>query len=523
MSRPVRRSRPWSTRSCRDCLGWGWLDRPRCKACWGFVAKATGRHCDICQREVAATDGICRLCRRQASLIAGPDNKTRVDLTVAARTGHQLFIIGTLRPRGGPPPRPALAEPTSVGLHSVPPRWTELTLFDMPRNLRGVSSKQPLLDPQLAEFLTSRAARIAELRGWPPRTVSSVGRGIRILCAVHRPGERIRASTIAQLTHTAVPANHVLEVFEDLEIFLDDRPDSLDLWCQKHLAFLAPGIRAELDTWIRILRHGTPRRRPRARSTIITLLSLILPFLTEYGGKYTTLRQVKRDDLTAWLAHRPHRAYDASALRSLFGTLKAERLVFANPMRGVNGGKLATTIPASLTAEEVEVIAHAALQDPALRVVVALSGVHALPAHQIRTMLLEQVDLAGRRLDPECLNRPLDDYTAEAITNYLDYRHRRWPKSTNPHLLISRNTATTTAAVGTFWMDKLVKPLPVGLDRLRQDRILEEALASGADPLHLAHVFSLGAKASLRYAAAVTASAAEQERQRSRTDGAVRG
>lgn len=59
-------------------------------------------------------------------------------------------------------------------------------------------------------------------------------------------------------------------------------------------------------------------------------------------------------------------------------------------------------------------------------------------------------------------------------------------------------------------MDRLVKDLPVGVDRLRQDRILEEALASGADPLHLAHVFSLGAKASLRYTSAVSPSDAEQ-------------
>ncbi|MFF6816000.1 hypothetical protein ACFZAG_40145 [Streptomyces sp. NPDC012403] len=47
----------------------------------------------------------------------------------------------------------------------------------------------------------------------------------------------------------------------------------------------------------------------------------------------------------------------------------------------------------------------------------------------------------------------------------------------------------------------------MGLDRLRQDRILEEAPASGADPLHLAHVFSLGAKTSLRYTTAVAPSA----------------
>ncbi|MEU6890000.1 hypothetical protein ABZ918_33410 [Streptomyces viridosporus] len=394
-------------------------------------------------------------------------------------------------------------------LRSVSPRWTELTLFDLPRDLRGVSSKRPLLDADLAAFLTIRAEQIAELRGWPSRTVGSVGRGIRTLCAVHRPGERIRASTITQLTHTAVPTNHVLEVFEGIEIFLDDRPDPLDVWCQKHLALLGPGVRAELDTWISVLRHGTTRRRPRARSTVTTLVRLVLPFLTEYGRKYTTLRQVTRNDLTNWLAHRPHRAYEASALRSLFSTLKAERMIFANPMRGINGGKLTTTIPAWLTTEEVEAVAHAALQDPALRVVVALSGIHALASHEIRKMLLDQVDLAGHRLDPEGLNRPLDEYTAGAITDYLDYRHRRWPNSTNPHLLISRNTATTATPVGTFWLDKLVRPLPIGLDRLRQDRILEEALANGADPLHLAHVFSLGAKTSLRYTTAVAGSAAE--------------
>ncbi|MFH9043559.1 hypothetical protein ACH4FA_30030 [Streptomyces sp. NPDC017966] len=188
-----------------------------------------------------------------------------------------------------------------------------------------------------------------------------------------------------------------------------------------------------------------------------------------------------------------------------------ERLIFSSPMRGIKGGRLTTTIPSPLTAEEVAEVAQAAQQDPALRVVVALSGIHALAAHQIRTLLLDQVDLAGCRLELESLNRPLDEYTAEAITNYLDYRRSRWPSSTNPHLLISRNTATTTTAVGTFRQDKLVKPLPVGLDRLRQDRILEEAPASGADPLHLAHVFSLGAKTSLRYTTAVAPSAAEHE------------
>ncbi|WP_179155050.1 hypothetical protein [Microbispora sp. GKU 823] len=38
------------------------------------------------------------------------------------------------------------------------------------------------------------------------------------------------------------------------------------------------------------------------------------------------------------------------------------------------------------------------------------------------------------------------------------------------------------------------------MERLRMDRILEEALACGGDPLHLALVFGLGTKTAIRYA-----------------------
>lgn len=71
------------------------------------------------------------------------------------------------------------------------------------------------------------------------------------------------------------------------------------------------------------------------------------------------------------------------------GLTPAGMKVFDKPMRGIKGGKVAIKIPASLTTDEVESVALAALQDPALRVVVALSGIHALPARQIRSMLVE--------------------------------------------------------------------------------------------------------------------------------------
>ncbi|MEU9480945.1 hypothetical protein [Streptomyces sp. NPDC048191] len=53
------------------------------------------------------------------------------------------------------------------------------------------------------------------------------------------------------------------------------------------------------------------------------------------------------------------------------------------------------------------------------------------------------------------------------------------------------------------------------LERLRVDRQLEEAMAKGPDPLHLAEVFGLDEKTAIRYAdlaRALLGEAAEQER-----------
>ncbi|WP_282791963.1 hypothetical protein [Streptomyces sp. CC224B] len=62
--------------------------------------------------------------------------------------------------------------------------------------------------------------------------------------------------------------------------------------------------------------------------------------------------------------------------------------------------------------------------------------------------------------------------TAERLT----YRHRRWPASTNPHLLVSQKTALDSDQpaihIGTL---RGVLPQGVTMDGLHQDRILNEA------------------------------------------------
>jgi hypothetical protein len=473
-----------------------------CKACRSFASTHPAGTCTTCGRDLPVDAGVCRPCRKQASLVAGPANKTALDLSVAAITGHQLwFHFGRLAraERKQADVLPAAAQPRPVRLRS---RWIQLLLFDVPRDLSGVSAQLPPLDADLAERLHTEAGRLAELRGWSPRTLSLTQRGLRILMAVYGPGEPVRAGTVRQLTVRNMPFPHIIDVLAAAGVLDDDRPDTLAAWLDEQLAGLPAQIRAELDTWLGLRRHGGPRRRPRSRKTIVRDIHSIRTFLSGAGARYSTLRQVTRDDINTWLASRPGRSrpQDASTLRSLFGTLKTERLIFANPTRGIHVGRNNPSVPAPLPAHLLAETATAAKDHPALPVVIALVGVHALLPGQIRHLRIDQVDLASRRLHPGGLDRPLDELTASAIRSYLDFRDQRWPATASPFLLVTRKTAHTGEAVSRFWMTSLFRGLPVTAQQLRDDRIIEEALSGRADPLHLAAVFGFGPRTGLRYA-----------------------
>lgn len=492
-------------RSCDHCLTWGMLTERLCKACRSFASSHPTGSCFTCGRDLPVDTGVCRPCRKQATLIVGPANKTTVDLSVAAVTGHQLrFLIGH-------PGRPRHVRADTPGEEAAPPRavrtqprWIQMLLFDMPRDLSRVSTQLPPVDADLAGRLQVEAGRLAELRGWSPRTLSLTERGLRILAAVHGPGELVRASTVRQLTARNVPFPHIIDVLAAVGVLEDDRPDTLALYLDEQLAGLPDQIRTELDTWLGIRRNGGPRRRPRSRETIVGNVHSIRTFLIDAGSRYSTLRQVTHDDIARWLASRPGRSrpQDASTLRSLFTTLKAERLIFANPARRIRVGRRNPSVPVPLPVHLLTATAEAAGHDPALRAVVALAGVHALQPGQIRHLRTDQVDLPGRRLHPGGLDRPLDEFTAAAIRGYLDFRGTRWPATASPYLLVTRKTAHTGEPVSRFWMDRLFRNLPVTTGQLRDDRIVEEALSGRADPLHLAAVFGFGPRTGLRYAQA---------------------
>jgi hypothetical protein len=146
--------------------------------------------------------------------------------------------------------------------------------------------------------------------------------------------------------------------------------------------------------------------------------------------------------------------------------------------------------------------AVATASTPAIRLILALAAIHAARPKAIRELLLDDVDLGNRRLVIDGHARPLDELTRRIIIDWLHSRRDRWPNTTNPHLLITQQTALETGPVGRHWVTEAVRRQAATLERLHVDRQLEEALTHGPDPLHLSVVFGIDEKTAIRYAAA---------------------
>ena len=94
----------------------------------------------------------------------------------------------------------------------------------------------------------------------------------------------------------------------------------------------------------------------------------------------------------------------------------------------------------------------------------------------------------------------LDERTHALIAAWLRHRCERWPKSNNPHLLVSRHTAMDTRqqSIGLTALRAMLEPLGVTPSALRADRILDEARQT-ADPIHLMRLFGICDSTALKY------------------------
>lgn len=497
--------------SCQDCLSFGdHFYTDLCPNCLQFRRKygPEPTSCRCCERVLICRDGYCRLCRVQASINAGPDSHHALDLDSPRRTGHQLYLanLGDVR-SGGARYRDKQSEgetlADAVALLSVGQRVEQPALFDPPRDVRKVLLRDvESRDARFTEFVLARAEAFGRSRGWSQLTANKVRKGLLILTGLFEPFTPIPASVVQQLTARQMPAVRVLEVLEDLGLLDDDRPDYLSDWIDRRLDGLPASIRTEAMVWITDMREGSERSLPRADQTVINKVRLAAEFLHALDSSYWTLRQVTRDDCKGWIASRGEdRRYAYQALRTMFRVLKARRQIFANPMRNYSLGSAYRPLLEPVAPHRLATAARAADGDPALRLILALTAIHAMRALHIMSILTDDIDLASGRITVGGQQRPLDAYTRGAVAAWLDYRRERWPRSVNPHLVINQRTCHELGPVSHAWAGKRLLALGLTTTALRTDRILDEAAASGGDPVRVASVFGLSHATAVRYAA----------------------
>ncbi|MFD5616466.1 hypothetical protein [Kitasatospora sp. NPDC127060] len=137
--------------------------------------------------------------------------------------------------------------------------------------------------------------------------------------------------------------------------------------------------------------------------------------------------------------------------------------------------------------------------DPTRAALGALLAFHALRPAQVRALLV--TDLADGRLrigDGRIVLLAAE--VCHRLHAYLAERARRWPDTANPHLFVGQFTALRTRQVTGTWVNQA---LGMSAQAIREDRILDEALAAAGDPRRLCDLFGLTVDGAQRYTSAL--------------------
>jgi integrase len=422
---------------------------------------------------------------------------------------HQLFFdrMQLRRPHGpvrrhGRRGAPAKPPPAPAGRPAF--RWVQARLVEAWRDFTRFDedTEADPGNPWLAWGLYLAWQR-GESRGWRRGLRFAVRRMLIIVLSRHQPGDTVRYSEIISLQQArGLRAGRTAEVLQEMGVLDDDRRPSFEDWLERKLDGLVPGIRADTEAWLRTLRDGGPRSRPRAISSAWNHMLYLRPVLLEWSSRYGHLREVTRDDIQAALGelHGSRRSNVLVALRSLFAFCKKQKTIFRSPVRGIRVGERTWGIIQPLSQDEVDQAADAAAT-PEARLLLVLAAMHAARVKAIREIRLDDVDPGNRRIVIGGRARPLDDLTRQVLLEWLAHRGARWPSTANPHLLVNQHSANGTGPVSTSYFAKTaLRGKAATLESLRVDRQLQEALAFGPDPLHLASMFGLDPKTAIRYA-----------------------
>lgn len=524
--------RRWPAGQCPVCLGWGPLTQYTCcAACskWrrAFPGQAACLHCSRVTH--VDRDGLCRPCLMsirdedpgwilrpqpgrplqlgfllpgvrlsRASSLTLPAN--RKDKQEPAGIAACRQVIQPRQPRPAQPVSPHLVDPAQGVLFDVRRDWSFLNI--------GELGQLPALTPA-ASALAGELDRHARACGMDNGPRNNATKTLRILLAWLGADAPVHEADVRALS--ARPSTAIRRVLQ----FLDDRgmiiPDSarqgtaVERTINQHIDALPGVIAGEVRQWVKVIRgQGRRAHQELPFSSVRSYLNCFCPVLAEWGQHVTSLREITRDDVQAALGQHPGaRAHNLlPALRSLFRALKQEKIIFRDPTSGISMRAM-QRLPAPIPADQLRGLIDRAGTQSA-KITVALIAIHALGKKETALLLLEDLDLSRGQL---AVRRPtgthtvyLDDLSRSLITGWLRERHRCWPLTRNPHLLVTRHTAIDTAGppIAPTVLDAIFGELGLTPSQVRQDRILDEARHT-ADPVHLMRVFGLSAHPAMKY------------------------
>ena len=493
--------------SCRDCHAWGVTRRHdwHCGACkhWRRTYP-TVADCPTCgHARHIGRHGVCRLCHKQAMRLRGPSGE--YDAAFANRHGQQLFFALNV------PKNPVNRKVVGIGVASptaMPSStraavdYRQLTLFGFRPDLaaHGRAGLQLRGRTERAAALEVLARQIGRHHGWSKRKTSDTCIGLRIVLGIQDdPNGPINASDVEQLRRIGLTVVSVLTVLTEAGALNDDRTSALDSWVIPRIEALPEPMRSELNCWFDVMKNGSttpPRRRPRTEITIQLHLRWALPVLQAWAAEgHSSLREItKAMVLDALPASGNPRSTTGQGLKSVFRLLKARNVIFTNPTARVKTGGHANRQPVPL---DVAAIHEALVSDnPARAAVVALVAFHGLRVGHLQRLQLS--DLSNGILSIDGRSIPLADPVRDRLRTYLDYRARRWPNTANEHFFVHHRTAGRNELVTRRWIWLTVGP-GLSAAAIREDRILNEAHATGGDMRRLTDLFGLSVNAATRY------------------------
>jgi hypothetical protein len=384
------------------------------------------------------------------------------------------------------PVSPHLIDPAQTVLFEARRDWSCLTV--------GSLDQLPALTPEAAVVVEEFRQRGRDL-GWDKAARNAGAKTLRILLAWVGTAAPIHEADIrALIGRPGTAIRRVLQFLDERGVVIPDparQGTAVQRTIQRRIQALPETIADELHRWVTVVRgEGRREHRELPFSTIRSYLNCFYPVLVAWADRITSLREITHDDVQAALDERPGIGARnlLPALRSLFWALKQERIIFRDPTRGITLSAV-RRLPVPIPTDQLRGLIDRA-DGPMAKLIVALIAIHGLGKKETTLLLTGDLDLSDGRL---LVRRPtrrhivyLDELTHALAIDWLHERHRRWPRTANPHLLVTAQTAadTTNPPIAPTGMDAIFNKLGLSPSRLRQDRILDEATHT-ADPVHL--------------------------------------